>query len=253
MAITPYESAPEVVGARRWKSQLLSAAGGKFGLLLIALVALMAAAPLIIPGPVSDVVLRLFTGAILVASLHAARPGGKAMAVGLALAMADFLFGRGAIHFGTRWVVLIQTLLWTSTLIYVTAAILRAIFASREVTVETLLAALCVFLLIGLFGAFAFTLIDLTQPGSFRASHGPGIAWADERSRATAFMRMFVFSYAMLSGSGCAEIAPATGFASNAASLEAMTGQIYLAVLIARLVGLHVTPPPRDTAGLSKT
>ncbi len=226
---------------------------GKFGVLLVALVALMAAAPLIIAGPVSDVVLRLFTGAILVASLHAARPGGKAMAVGVALALADLVLGRCTIQFSTRWHVLLQTVLWTSTLIYVTAAILRAIFASREVTVETLLAALCVFLLIGLFGAFAFTLIDLTQPGSFRASHGPGVAWADERSRATAFMRMFVFSYAMLSGSGCAEIAPATGFASNAASLEAMTGQIYMAVLIARLVGLHVTPPPRDTAGLSKT
>ena len=34
-------------------------------------------------------------------------------------------------------------------------------------TVETLLAARCVFLLIGLFGAFAFTLIDLTLPGTF--------------------------------------------------------------------------------------
>jgi hypothetical protein len=62
-------------------------------------------------------------------------------------------------------------------------------------------------------------------------------------------MRLFVFSYATLSGSNCAEIAPATGFARNAASLEAMTGQIYLAVVVARLVGLHVTPPPRDTAG----
>jgi hypothetical protein len=32
-----------------------------------------------------------------------------------------------------------------------------------------------------------------------------------------------------------------------------MTGQIYLAVVVARLVGLHVTSPPRDTARLSKT
>ena len=125
------------------------------------------------------------------------------------------------------------------------ATILRAIFASREVTVETLLAALCVFLLMGLFWAFAFTLIDLTSPGSFRASQGPGLVWADERSSATEFMRLFVFSYATLSGSNYAEVAPATGFACNAASLEAMTGQIYLAVVIARLVGLHATPPPR--------
>jgi len=252
MATTPSGQAPAVGGAARWTSRLLSAAEGKFGLLLVALVALMGAAPLI-PSPVSDAVLTLFTGAVLVASLHAARPGRKPMAVGLALALADCLIGRCTVQFGTRWLVLLQTVLWMSTLIYVTAAILRAIFASREVTVETLLAALCVLLLMGLFGAFAFTLIDLTFPGSFRASHGPGLVWADERSRATEFLRLFVFSYATLSGSNCAEIAPATGFARNAASLEAMTGQIYLAVVVARLVGLHVTPSPRDTAGVSKS
>jgi hypothetical protein len=249
MAITPSRPAPEVVESERWTSRFLSAAGGKFGLLLVALVALMGAAPLVLVSPGSDAVLTLFTGAVLVASLHAARPGGKPVAVGLALALADFLVGRCTAQFGTRWLVLLQTVLWMFTLIYVIATILRAIFASLEVTVETLLAALCVFLLMGLLGAFAFTLIDLTLPGSFQALHGPGVVWADERSRATEFMRLFVFSYATLSGSNYAEVAPATGFARNAASLEAMTGQIYLAVVIARLVGLHATPPPRDTTG----
>ena len=205
MTTTPYRPAPAVGGAARWTSRLLSAAEGKFGLLLVALVALMGAAPLI-PSPVSDAVLTLFTGAVLVAGLHAARPGRKPTAVGLALALADCLIGRCTVHFGTRWLVLLQTVLWMSTLIYVTSAILRAIFASREVTVETLLAALCVLLLMGLFGAFAFTLIDLTFPGSFRASNGPDLVWADERSRTTEFMRLFVFSYAMLSGSNWAEV-----------------------------------------------
>jgi hypothetical protein len=249
MSITPSAPARDILGTQAWTSRLLRAAGGKFGLLLLALVALMAAAPLIIASPGSDVALRLFTGAVLVAGLHAARPGGKLIAIGLALALADFLLWRCTIHFGTRWLVLLHALLWMSTLIYVTATILQASFVGREVTVETLLAALCVFLLIGLFWAFAFTLIDLTLPGSFRASHGPGLGWAGEQSRASAFMRLFVLSYATLSGSNFAEIAPATGFANNAASLEAMSGQIYLAVVVARLVGLHVSLPPRNFPG----
>jgi hypothetical protein len=117
------------------------------------------------------------------------------------------------------------------------------------VTLETLLVALCVFLVMGLFGAFVFTLIDFTLPGSFQVTHGSGVVWEDERSRTTEFMRLFVFSYGTLSGSNYAEIMPATGFASNVASLEAMTGEIDLAVMIARLVGPHATPPPRDAAG----
>jgi hypothetical protein len=226
---------------------LLRAGERKFGLLLVALVILMGAAPLIF-SPVSNAALTVFTGAVLVAGLHAVRPGGKPMAVGLALAVANFLIGQCADHFGTPGLVLFQTVLWMSTLIYVSTMILRTIFASREVIVETLLAALCVFLLIGLFGAFAFNLINLVHQGSFRASHGPSVVSADEQSRAAEFMRLFVFSYATLSGSNCAEVAPATGFARNAASLEAMTGQIYLAVVVARLVGLYATRPPRNSA-----
>ena len=111
-----------------------------------------------------------------------------------------------------------------------------------SLTCKLALAALCIFLLMGLFWAFAFTLIDLTSPGSFRASEEPGLVWVDETSSATEFMRLFVFSYATLSGSNYAEVAPATGFACNAASLDAMTGQVYLAVVIARLVGLHAIP-----------
>ena len=230
-------------------SRLLGAAAEKFGLLGVALVALMGAAPLI-PSKASHAVLTLFTGAVLVASLHASQPGKRPLAIGLALAVADFLIGRCTSHLDTRWLVLLQTVVWMSTLIYVMATILRGIFASREVRLETLLAALCVFLLMGLFWAFAFTLTDLVSPGSFRALQGPGLVWADERSSATEFMRLFVFSYATLSGSNYAEVAPATGFACNAVSLEAMTGQIYLAVVIARLVGLYAAPPPpRATAG----
>ena len=73
MVTTPSGPALAVSRAARWTSRLLGAVEGKFGLLLVALVALMGAAPLI-PSPVSDAVLTLFTGAVLVASLHAARP-----------------------------------------------------------------------------------------------------------------------------------------------------------------------------------
>jgi hypothetical protein len=82
--------------AGRVTSRTLCAASGKFGILLVALVALMASTPLIITGPVRNGVLTLFTGAVLIAGLHAARPGIRLLAIGLALAMADFAIGRCA-------------------------------------------------------------------------------------------------------------------------------------------------------------
>jgi hypothetical protein len=208
----------------------------------------MAATPLITEGPVWNAVLTLFTGAVLVASLHAARPGGKAVGVGLAMALTDFAIGRCVVAFDARWLVVLQNVLWLVTLVYVTATILERVFESEAVALETLQASLCVYLLIGLMGAFVFALIELTLPGSFQAAHGPHVVWRDAQSRARGFMRLFVFSYATLSGSSSAEVAPATGFASNAASLEAMAGQIYLAVVIARLVGIYSAPPPGEPA-----
>jgi hypothetical protein len=116
MAISPSGLAPAVGRAARRTSRLLGAAAEKFGLLGVVLVALMGAAPLI-PSAASHVVLALFTGAVLVAGLHAARPGGSPMAIGLALAQADFLNGRLTSHVGTRWLVLLKTVLWMSTLV----------------------------------------------------------------------------------------------------------------------------------------
>jgi hypothetical protein len=191
---------------------------------LLALVALMAALPLIIAGPTTTAVLSLFTGAVLVASIHAARPGRRAVAIGLGLALADFAIGRWAAVSDSRWQLLMQLAMWIATLLYVIATLMDAIFASGVVTVETLQASLCVYLLIGLLGAFGFTLIETLLPGSFRATVGPILDGPAARARVTLFMRLFVLSYATLSGSGYAPIAPATGFASNVVALEGMTG-----------------------------
>jgi hypothetical protein len=73
---------------------LLAAAEGRFGLLLLALIALMGAAPLIGASPASHAVLKVFTGIVLVASLHVARPGGRPVAIAIALARLDFLIGQ---------------------------------------------------------------------------------------------------------------------------------------------------------------
>ena len=174
------------------------------------------------------------------------------LALGLALALLDFGIGRLATIEGTRWLLICDALLWLTTLIYVTVTILESIFASPRVTVETLQAALCVYLLIGLVGTFVFAVIELAAPGSFDARGGIRIAWGGETSSATSLMRMLSLSYASLSTVGSTDISPATAFASNAVSLEAMVGQIYLAVVVARLVGIeagNATRPDREITG----
>ena len=232
-----------------WK--FLRAASGKFGLLLVALVALILLSPLLIQNERWVAATSVCSASVLVAGLHAARPGRGILALGLALALLDFGIGRLAMSLGTRWLLVCEALLWLTTLLYVTATILEAIFESPRVTVETLQAALCVYLLIGLLGTFALALIELTLPGSFEATRGGSISWGAGQSSATSLMQMLSLSYAALSTVGSTEISPANAFASNAVSLEAMVGQIYLVVVVARLVGIEsgsAMQPTRETA-----
>jgi hypothetical protein len=223
----------------RAESWLLRAVGGKFGYLLGALIALLLSSPLSAEGRGWNLLLRLFASVVLVASLHAARPGSRAVSIGVALALTDLAIGRLVLIEGGRWLVVLQAALWLSTLIFVIVTILGAVFERARVDVETLQAALCVYLLLGLIWVYLYVLIALAAPDSFQVQGGPMVAWSDDRSRRIEFMRLLVFSYSTLTSSGHGDLVPATGFTSLCANLEALSGQVYLAVVIARLVGMQ--------------
>jgi hypothetical protein len=86
----------------RERSKLLGAARGKFGYLLLALIAFLVTAPVIAEGRVWKLALAGFGSGLLIAGLYAARPGKRSLIVGLMLASAEFALGRmGDIH-GSR-------------------------------------------------------------------------------------------------------------------------------------------------------
>jgi voltage-gated potassium channel len=90
-------------------------------------------------------------------------------------------------------------------------------------------------LLIGFAWAFGYGIIELINPGSFS-----GLAEIDTDNHVGRIMQLRYFSFATLTTLGFGDILPRSPSARTLATLEAVTGQIYLAVLIARLVGLHI-------------
>jgi hypothetical protein len=211
---------------------------------------------LIAEGWVWNLAIGLFGCAVMVAGLQAARPGRRALVTGLVLSTTDLAIGRLIFHQGGRWLVGLQAVLWLATLVYATVEILGTVFERQEVEVETLLAALCVYLILGLIWVYLYALIGLAAPASFRLPGEVPVAWWDDASRRTEFMRMLILSYSTLTTIGVGDLAPASGLACIVANLEAISGQVYLAVVIARLVGMHVgqappSPPEAPGAGPS--
>jgi hypothetical protein len=95
----------------------------------------------------------------------------------------------------------------------------------------------------GLIWVAVYALIALAVPGSFRYQGAPMVRWVDDTSRRAEFLRLVIFSYSRLTSSGVGDLQTASGFASVCANLEALSAQVYLAVVIARLVGLQAAAP----------
>jgi len=109
------------------------------------------------------------------------------------------------------------------------AILLLTIFEAHEITTDIIYAAIVGYLFIGLMWASVFAILENFFPGSFNMSQD-------------FTMQTFTyFSFVTLTTLGYGDIAPLTVQARSFAFIEAVIGQIYLTVLIARIVGIHIS------------
>ena len=116
-------------------------------------------------------------------------------------------------------------LLVTATLPVTLVRVLR----HQRVTYETVLGALCTYVLLGLLFAFAYLALDLVRDAPFFAQ--PGTHEASE---------YVYFSFVTLTTLGFGDLSPAVGLPQALTALEALVGSIFLVTLVARLVTLWV-------------
>lgn len=99
----------------------------------------------------------------------------------------------------------------------------------RRITHETVLGALCAYVLVGLLFAFVYLAVDELRDAPFFAQEGP-----HEQSE------FLYFSFVALTTLGFGDLSPAVGLPQALTVLEALTGQIFLVTMVARLVTLWV-------------
>jgi Ion channel len=131
--------------------------------------------------------------------------------------------------------------------------LLASVLRNERVTAGKIYGAIAVYLLIGFTWAFLFDLLDFAQPGSFHLpdlNPTPGYEPYLRRYDPT---NSIYFSFVTLTTLGYGDVTPSTVLARTLVWLEAVTGQMYLAVLVARLVSLQiihsVAPADAEAAG----
>ena len=120
-----------------------------------------------------------------------------------------------------------------ATVFFIWIAIILGIdvFADRDsVTADMIYGGINIYLLIGLGFAAAFSALATVQPASF----------AGVEAEST-FGDAIYFSFVTITTLGYGDITPASDTARMLSASEAVLGQLYVAVLLARLVAVHIT------------
>ena len=117
-------------------------------------------------------------------------------------------------------------------ILFVIVNFLRYILLAPRVNSEVLCAGISVYLLLGLIWTLAYIMVARAWPDAFLLTTGAGGRMTDPADA-------FYFSFVTLSTVGYGDIIPVAKPARILAMTEAMTGTLYMAVLISRLVSLH--------------
>jgi voltage-gated potassium channel Kch len=117
--------------------------------------------------------------------------------------------------------------LWTLLAMFAAAGALRFAMRAKTVDAEHVYAALGAYLLAGIFFGIFYWVLERLAPGTFTAN--------GEFSR----MSAIYFSFVTVATLGYGDIVPRTDLARGFVIVEGVGGQLFLAVLVARLVSLY--------------
>ncbi len=108
----------------------------------------------------------------------------------------------------------------------------QVFFAPGAVTLNRIVGALCLYLLLGVVWAILFGVVELVHPAAFAY---PGLHTGDSLEG------LLYYSFVTLTTLGYGDITPVHPAARTLSYLQAVIGQLYIAVLIAGLVGRRVS------------
>jgi hypothetical protein len=211
---------------------------GRFLFLLVAILVYLAIGPVLDKTKEFKFFLDIFFSIILLAGIYAVSQKKRNTVIAFTLAIPSLLTVWLRELTGGIALEMTSSVLITLFFGYAVIVLLAFILNSTRVTHNVIYAALIGYLIMGLMWANIYSLIDTITPGSFKAL---------QSSIDNPRLIYLYFSYVTLTTLGYGDISPLTAPAYSFSILEAIIGQIYLTVLIARLVAMHITHSDRGS------
>ena len=203
----------------------------RFLFLLVSLLAMMVLEPFLFDYTRIWFLLDIFFSVILFTSIYAVSDKKSTALIGILLAVPKLatLWIESFISYTP--VAFLDSIFGIAFIGYIIILILHHIFKQKEVTLETIYGAIVVYILIGLMWVFLYKMVEILHPNSFSLA---SVLTAESKKN------LYYFSFVTLTTLGYGDVTPVSFPAKSIAMSEAIVGQMYIAVLIARLVGIHI-------------
>ena len=210
---------------------------GQFTILLIAILCFLLVPSFFIDDAFTGLLASIFLSILLLSVLYVFPRREFTIAVILAV---PTLGGRWLLSLNeSAGLIILVALCWAVFLGFATVVILRQVLRASRVSNDTLSGAISCYLLLGVFFGFLYAAIGLAYPGSFMVDGRKLTPQINHFFYQHEIGKLIYFSIVTLATVGYGDITPLSPPARSLAMLESVTGQFYVAILIARLVSIR--------------
>jgi hypothetical protein len=200
----------------------------RFIYIIFAIMLVLLASPYVRPlGLIGHLVATLFVALIPLSSALALNED-KNNAIVILLIAAPFVILDGLNFFFESHLLMIVAYSFATFLyFYIIFLLVKSLLSIRVVTPDLIYCAISIYLLIGIMWAGIFTVVEGISPGSFSGNSGP--------------IDLLYFSFVTLTTVGYGDVLPVSILGKRLAIFEAAMGSIYMAVIIAMIVGRYMS------------
>jgi hypothetical protein len=217
---------------------------GRFAPLLVALLGVIVGAPVTLG--IDIPFLRLLFTLLFFAALFALSHSRRILTIALVIAVPSVVTSWAGLLAPGMTVDLVHLGFEAAFMLYTAAAVMARVLEEKKVSADTIYGGICVYLLIALTFSSLYRLVEVLEPGSLVIAGVPLGDRYPNPSQLWDAPETFYFSFVTITTLGYGDVVPASSPARSLAIVEAVIGQLFIAVFMARLVGLHLARPRSD-------
>ena len=206
-----------------------------FSWLLLALVIFLIIVPVANDLAVASqpIVRALAFSCLVLIGIWSLRGSGRPFSVGIAFVIAGLLFNILALNLSSPVYLYASFAAIFGFLLITISFTLKQVAIGTDVSSNRLVGAICVYLLLGVIWAVAYTILEMVSPGSFGGfTPLQGRGWDNE---------WLYFSFVTMTTLGYGDLLPLSATARAMAYMQAVFGQLYVAILVAGLVSAYIS------------